>query len=294
MACTLAMAARPRFSDYLKAAFNARPAGMLIPPNWLGVAAFGLLGAFANPGFLAIGAGLELAYLAGLVGNRRFRTTVDARTSRSRETMDHSDARERIERLPRRARERFEALRDRCARILEIHSTGGPADEALGLQQRRSLEKFAWIFFQLLVARETILALGEESRLSSKFRQELDEERRQLEKRIASSEISPDLKKSLEGRLAIVVQRLAVLAEALEKLAYVEAELTRVEHQVELLREQAALTSDARSLSARIDSVGSSLGETSKWIEEQRSVFGSSLDVGEDPPPRLLAERVAN
>ncbi|MGH7805994.1 MAG: hypothetical protein ACREQJ_16720 [Candidatus Binatia bacterium] len=286
------MAATPDFSDYLKAAFNARPAGMLVPPNWLGVAAFGLLGALANPGFLAIGAGLELAYLAGLVGNRRFRATVDARASRSR--IDHSDARKKIESLPRGARERFEALRARCARILEIHSTGGVGDEALGMQQMRSLEKFAWIFFQLLVARETILALGEESRLSPKFREALDEERQQLEKRIASPQISPDLKKSLEGRLAIVVQRLAVLAEAREKLAYVEAELTRVEHQVELLREQAALTSDARALSARIDSVGSSLGETSKWIEEQRSVFGSSLDVGEDPPPRLLADRVAN
>lgn len=288
------MTGRPGFTDYVKAAFNARPAGMPIPPNWLGVAAFGLLGALANPGFLAIGAGLELAYLLGLVGNRRFRDAVAARISWSRSTADHSEAQRKLEGLPKEARARFEALRERCARILEIHSAAGDADQALAMQQRRSLEKFAWIFFQLLLARETILTLGEEARLSAKFRRGLEEERQQLEQRIASPQISPDLKKSLEGRLAIVIQRLAVLAEAREKLAYVEAELTRVEHQVELLREQAALTTDPGALSARIDSVGSSLGETSRWIEEQRSVFGSSFDVGEDPPPQLLAERAAN
>lgn len=288
------MADRPGFTDYVKAAFNARPAGMPIPPNWVGVAAFGLLGALANPGFLAIGAGLELAYLVGLVGNRRFRDVVAGRLSRSRATVDLSEAQRKLETLPDEARGRFGALRERCERILEIHSNAGEADQALALQQRRSLEKFAWIFFQLLLARETILTLGEEARLSAKFRRGLEEERSELEQRIGAPQITPELKKSLEGRLAIVIQRIAVLAEAREKLAYVEAELTRVEHQVELLREQAALTSDASALSARIDSVGSSLGETSRWIEEQRSVFGASFDVGEDPPPQLLAERAVN
>jgi hypothetical protein len=288
------MTGRPGFTDYVKAAFNARPAGMPIAPNWIGVAAFGLLGALANPGFLAIGAGLELAYLLGLVGNRRFRDVVAGRMSRSRASVDLSEAQRKLEALPDESRARFGALRERCERVLEIHSAAGEADQALALQQRQSLEKFAWIFFQLLVARETILALGEEARLSAKFRRELEEEREDLEQRIAAPRIAPDLKKSLEGRLAIVIQRLAVLAEAREKLAYVEAELTRVEHQVELLREQAALTNDPSALSARIDSVGSSLGETSRWIEEQRSVFGSSLDVAEDPPPRLLSERAMN
>ena len=45
--------------DYVRAAFNARPFGMFVAPNWVGVAAFGLLG-FLNPGFWLLGAGLEL------------------------------------------------------------------------------------------------------------------------------------------------------------------------------------------------------------------------------------------
>ncbi len=39
--------------SYLAAAFNARPFGMPVPPNWFGVAAFALLGAFVNPGAVA-------------------------------------------------------------------------------------------------------------------------------------------------------------------------------------------------------------------------------------------------
>ena len=34
----------PRFRDLVRAAFNARPFGMVVPPNWIGLAAFGCLG----------------------------------------------------------------------------------------------------------------------------------------------------------------------------------------------------------------------------------------------------------
>ena len=36
--------AKRSFWSYLKAAFNARPFGMFIAPNWIGLAGFGLLG----------------------------------------------------------------------------------------------------------------------------------------------------------------------------------------------------------------------------------------------------------
>ena len=52
--------------SYLAAAFNARPLGMPVPPNWFGVAAFGLLGALVNPGLWLIGLGLEGLYLWSL------------------------------------------------------------------------------------------------------------------------------------------------------------------------------------------------------------------------------------
>src|SRR5438552_1778824 len=70
------MNGKPR--SYLAAAFNARPLGMPIPPNWFGLAAFALLGAFVDPGFWLIGAGLEGLYLWLLAANARFRNVVDA------------------------------------------------------------------------------------------------------------------------------------------------------------------------------------------------------------------------
>jgi hypothetical protein len=71
------MAQRPGILDYVGAAFNARPLGMFVAPNWVGLAAVGLLG-IANPGFWVLGAGLELGYLLLVSTNRRFQRTVEA------------------------------------------------------------------------------------------------------------------------------------------------------------------------------------------------------------------------
>jgi hypothetical protein len=64
--------------NYLAAAFNAKPLGMPIPPNWFGIAAFGLLGALVNPGLWLIGLGLEGLYLWAVSKHPRFRNFVDA------------------------------------------------------------------------------------------------------------------------------------------------------------------------------------------------------------------------
>ena len=66
--------------SYLAAAFNAKPLGMPIPPNWFGIAAFGLLGALVNPGLWLIGLGLEGLYLWTLSRNERFRNAIDAQS----------------------------------------------------------------------------------------------------------------------------------------------------------------------------------------------------------------------
>jgi len=58
------MASKPGFFDYVSAAFSARPLGMFVAPNWIGLAAAGLLGV-VNPGFWVLGAGLELAVTRG-------------------------------------------------------------------------------------------------------------------------------------------------------------------------------------------------------------------------------------
>ena len=86
------MASKPGFAKYVTAAFNARPFGMFVAPNWIGLAAFGLLG-MTNPGFWVLGAGLELGYLFLLATNERFQRTVTSRPQ--------SEARHGVERAHR-------------------------------------------------------------------------------------------------------------------------------------------------------------------------------------------------
>src|SRR4051812_11025393 len=64
--------------SYLAAAFNARPLGMPIPPNWLALGILVLLGWAINPGVWLIGAGLEGLYLWALTRSARFQAIVDA------------------------------------------------------------------------------------------------------------------------------------------------------------------------------------------------------------------------
>ena len=71
---------KSNFWTYLKAAFNARPFGMFIAPNWIGLAAIGLLG-LTNPGFWLVGAamGMDSAaasrYSFGGCGSKDIRTS---------------------------------------------------------------------------------------------------------------------------------------------------------------------------------------------------------------------------
>ena len=59
--------------SYLAAAFNARPLGMPMPPNWFGLAAFGLLGAFVNPASGSSAWASKASTCGGCRSNQRFR-----------------------------------------------------------------------------------------------------------------------------------------------------------------------------------------------------------------------------
>ena len=103
------MAAKPGFMHYVGAAFNARPFGMFVAPNWIGLAAVGMLGVL-NPGFWILGAGLELGYLLLLATNQRFQRAVASRPL----SASRAEWNERINRLMERLhgddRGRYEAL----------------------------------------------------------------------------------------------------------------------------------------------------------------------------------------
>src|SRR5688572_12598911 len=118
------MAQKPGFMNYVAAAFNARPWGMVVPPNWVGLAAFGLLG-IANPGFWVLGAGLELGYLLTLATNSRFQRVVSSRPLSAARTEWNTRIERLTERLGPDDLARYSALAARCASIIDVQTHGG-------------------------------------------------------------------------------------------------------------------------------------------------------------------------
>jgi hypothetical protein len=278
--------AKPRgFFDYVLAAFNARPIGMFVPPNWIGLGAFALLGV-ANPGFWVLGAGLELGYLAFLSTNQRFQRTVDAMGSSDSEREWRSKIEALVARLGDRERRRYQVLATRCQTVVEQLAAGGFVSHGLR-EQNEGMGRLLWMYLRLLSARQTIQHVLDEASRGDGLERRLSA----LDADLAAAGISDDLRRSLASQADIIRQRLTQQTEARGKLAFLDAELTRIEEQVELIREQAALSTDPELLSQRIDEIVATLGGTSQWIRDQQQVYGAMEDLLSDPPPMASAPR---
>src|SRR5262245_1915278 len=277
------MAAQPGFLQYFTAAFNARPFGMVVAPNWVGLAAFGLLG-LANPGFWVLGAGLELGYLLLLSTNERFQRTV---TAKQMPVAVADDWTARIGKallaLGEHERRRYQAVAERCRSVLDIQARQSSTD-LVGLEpQSDGLARLTWMYLRLLLARQAIERVQGEAST-----QDLPAALKRLEQQLAGVQQNAELRRSLEGQIDIVRQRVAHRAEAERQMAYIDAELARIEQQVELIREQAALSTDPESLSRRIDEIATTLSGTSQWIRDQQQILGAMDDLLiESPPPTI-------
>ena len=281
------MATRTKLWDLIKAAFNARPLGMFIPPNWIGIAAFSMLG-LINPGLWLVGTGLELGYLFWLVNNPRFRRVIAGRAiSQEQQAWQEKIARQ-IEGMSPDSLAKYKYLESRCLTIIEQQGQeSSPVQNNLDTQAD-GLSRLLWIYLRLIQAQELLMRLdhGAEGE-----RERLQERSKSLQVQLKDLRIADDLRKSLTSQLDIVNQRVAKREEATAKGAFVAAEIERIEEQVELIREQAMLASDPRSVSQRIDDVAATLGGTSDWIREQQQVFGQVEDlIGAPPPPLLQAK----
>jgi hypothetical protein len=275
-------AMKPGFLDYLKAAFNARPMGMVVPPNWVALAAAAMLG-LLNPGVWVLGAGFELLYLFSLTNNGRFRRLVEggklAEAARGAQTQIET----LVAQLDAGSRERYRALERRCQAILK-----GQSSELAGsaAAQAEGLGRLLWIYLRLLRTRQAMNRALLES--AGPGGETLEARIARLERQLGSGRVHDDLRKSLSGQIEILQQRLEKQREARSRLAFLEAELTRIQEQVELIREQAVLSTDPEALSHRIDEVAATLSGTTQWIQDQQQLFGETEDLLTDPPPLAL------
>ena len=174
--------------SYLAAAFNARPFGMPIPPNWFGLATFGFLGAFINPGLWLIGARASRASTCG--GCRR--TSASATPS-----------------MPRPASPTAPRATKTCSRISirpaqsQQYEIEQEAAEIVALLQRSEahgsqigdVRQMAWLHLKLLAARASF---AEVVAVADRERKKLDEQERRCRERLAAPDTDEELRRSLE------------------------------------------------------------------------------------------------
>jgi hypothetical protein len=266
--------------SYLVAAFNARPFGMPIPPNWFGLATFGFLGAFINPGLWLIGLGVEGFYLWWLSKNQRFRNTVDAaagftdNTSRYENLLAHLDS---------AAQSRQYEIEQEAADIVALLQRSEAHVSQIG-----DVRQMAWLHLKLLAARA---AFAEVVAVAERERKKLEEQERRSRERLAAS-VDEELRRSLEQQIEVINSRRAAHADAERRMELVDAELGRLRQQVSLVREQALLATEDGNMAQSLDALSASLNEANRWLKDQRELF-AGLDnfTDEAPPVDLLVSK---
>lgn len=249
---------------YLRAAFNARPLGMPLAPNWFGLAAFGLLGAFISPGFWVLGVGLELGYLLLLARSARFRRTVDAAQLKADPAGQRYEA--SLSLLDDRQRAQQQRIEARAREVLQLL-----ARSPLMASHASSLEQLVWLNLRLLTAAQ---ALGVVVDTAAKDSAELQRQEQQIDLRLAGSELDEDLRRSLEQQKQVIDARQAAHAEGLRRKEHVDAELQRIDQQIALIREQTLLATDEEQIGVALNALTSSFNEASHWLNSQRDLLG--------------------
>jgi hypothetical protein len=267
--------------SYLAAAFNARPLGMPIPPNWFGIAAFGLLGALVNPGLWLIGLGLEGLYLWSLSRNERFRNTVDAAAGASDSSSRYENL---LAQLDSAAQSQQYDIEREAAEIVSLLQRSDGMGPQIG-----DVRQMAWLHLKMLAARSSF---QEVVAVAERERKKLDEQERRCRARIAEADTDEELRRSLEQQLAVIASRHQAHADAERRLELVDAELGRLRQQVSLVREQALLATDEDSIAHSLDALSASLNEANRWLKDQRELFAGLDTFNDEPPPAdLLASR---
>ena len=268
--------------QFMAAAFNHRPWGMIIAPNWVGLAALGLLG-FINPGFWIAGLGTELGYLLFLANNPRFQRLVRGQQLLQSQKDWMARQQQQLTTLSREDQDAYHFLERRCQAILEQQRTLDISP--LDLQaQGQGLARLTWIYLRLLLTRAAINHTLADT-MASEGAETFEERIARLQGQVKDPKISDDLRKSLAGQLDILQQRQVKQHEAKDKLAFLEAEMARIAEQVELIREQAAVAADPKAVSDRIDQVAADLTGRSQWLHEQQQMYGRVEDLLAEPPP---------
>jgi len=267
--------------NYFWSAFNARPLGMPIPPNWFGIGAFVMLGALVNPGLWLVGLGLEGIYLWTIGRHPRFRKVVDAVAGFSESTTRYEDLLAHLDATTQA--QQYEVERE-AAEIVALLQP-----EESHVSQIADVRQMAWLHLKMLAVRASF---AEVVSVAERERRKLEEQEKRCRDRLAAGDTDVELRRSLEQQLAVIASRHAAHADAKRRLEIVDAELGRLRQQISLVREQTLLATDENTIANSLDALSASLNEANRWLKDQRELFAGIESFTDEPPPAdLLASK---
>jgi hypothetical protein len=270
--------------SYAIEAFNFRPGGMFVAPNWVFLAGVGLL-ATQEPAIALIGAGLELAYLLSLVSHPAFRRWVERKRGGRDAASEEKELEATLRALGGDALQRFRALRDRCEAVLDALPDDAPVEAVA--HESAALERLMQVYLALLRTEHGLGALLRQA--DPGVRDELAS----VQRRLAADGLDEALRTSLEHQRDLLVERIRNYDTARQRVDHARAELARIEQQVALWREQRLFEAQGGTgaVSGRIDQLLGSLKPTDDWLREQRALVGEEPAEQKRVPVRRRAER---
>jgi hypothetical protein len=278
------MAGEPlSYWDYVKAAFwkpvRTRVLGAM-PLAQMLLVSFGLAG-LVNPGFWLLGLAAVVAFVGGRSSSERFQKLMQAQMLAARAETAEQRMQKAYERLQPASQSRYRALVLQCREVLGM---GAPDAKSPVTDFRAgNLNQLLFLFLRLLSSRESV-----EDTLARVDRRQLEAGLETLRTRLtAVADAESALGRSLKATIEIQEKRLANLETAANNLAVIDAELERIEQQVRLVREESAVSGSPEALSSRLDSVSSTLSETSRWMDQHGELFSdmASADLDSSLPP---------
>ena len=268
------------FLKYIKRAF-----GLRWNVGLFGVAtAFALLSPFPDA-LLPIVAGLEGAFLLGMVSRPRFRDYVDAQDAAVSRTEREGTAADLYIQLQARLsvgdRQRFQRVVDRCEgmrRLAKSVHAGAVPDDDL---RESALNRLLFFYLRLLVARRSL-----ENFLAQSNLVELQLQQKDLTARLAEAEKGSDQRMviSLQDTIKDLETRIANVDKGDKDAQFVDLELTRIEGKVNALAESAITRQDPGALSAQVTAFTDTLRLSQDVASHMISMQDLELATAEAPP----------
>lgn len=237
---------------------------------------------------------LEIAYLASMTANGRFRNAVDMKAQVEKRAAGKDAASARAQRslddmlhgLEKAALGRFTSLRKRCLEMRRIASgvRGSADDPGIDADLRApALDELLWTFLRLLYTRQSL-----DRFLASTDADAIEDKLQSLRVKLSGAHQGDDARiiRSLEGNIENSEVRLTNYRKAAQNSEFVNLEIDRVEGQINALIEMSVSNQSPEAITAQVNSVVEEMGSMEETINELEQLTGLREEL--QKPPSIM------